>query len=382
VRFFLSFLQSSKNHPIPAYNFWQYYIKNGIEEAGYQWTECTEVDWALGLVPQSKEVHQQWKDDAWAKTIEWLKNNPVDIFLSYLYPQQVDKSAIREIQKMGIPCVNFFCDNVREFTKAPTEFDVFDLNLVPEYKAIEFYKAAAYPYINLPMPMWIPPGNRTPRTETNKQITFIGSKDIQRQLFFETVIAQSPQLPLNIYGPGWGKSTVDVVLPATYQLNKKIQFQWDFLLKYGIKAYLRKLQQRNYSPEVTPELESKIHGPISFEAYNNLTSTSMITVGINRYPSYSYPLNKPNTYSRLRDIEATMLGACYLTEYTDGIEELYDIGTEIAVFKTAEDFIEKVNELQADHKKRNSLKLNGQKRALGDLSIPNTLKKIIGALNL
>jgi len=83
VNIFLSFLQSAKLHPIPAYSFWQYYIKNGIAEAGYQWSECTDVDWALGLVAKNKEEQSRWKEDAWSKTVNWLKKHPADLFLRY-----------------------------------------------------------------------------------------------------------------------------------------------------------------------------------------------------------------------------------------------------------------------------------------------------------
>ena len=71
--------------------------------------------------------------------------------------------------------------------------------------------------------------------------------------------------------------------------------------------------------------------------YVEITQQSMITLGVNRYPSFRYPLNKPDTYSRLRDLEAPMLGACYLTEWTEGLDDLYELGTEIETYKTAEE---------------------------------------------
>ena len=92
----------------------------------------------------------------------------------------------------------------------------------------------------------------------------------------------------------------------------------------------------------------------------------MIAIGINRYPSFHFPFSKPDSYSRLRDIEAPMLGACFLTEWTDGIDELYINGVEIETYKTAEEFIEKVRKLQADDQKRRSLKANGQKKSFGN----------------
>lgn len=381
VKFFLSFLQSEHNHPIPAYSFWQYYIKNGIEEGGHQWTECPGIDWAFGLVPKSKHQQLEWKEAAWDKTVAWLKKNPADLFLSYLYPNQIDITAIREIQKMGIPCVNFFCDHVREFKKVPIEFGIFDLNWVPEHKAINLYQKADYPYIHLPMPMWVEPQLRVLPDERIHQITFIGSKDIQRYLFLEKIIVQNPNLPLAIFGTGWDNVIPEKIASESYSLDKKLIYQYSFIKKNGVIPYLRKLKQRNIPRPVSTALKTKIHEAIDFKTYNKLTAESMITLGINRYPSYYFPLHQPNTYSRLRDIEAPMLGACYLTEWTQGIEDLYNVGTEIEVYKKTEDLIEKVKELKADEKKRTRLRINGQKRALQDHTIVQSLHKILQKLN-
>lgn len=378
---FLSFLQSDKQYAIPAYSFWQYYIKNGIAEAGHQWTEHPDVDWALGIVPKTEAQQNEWKQQAWEKTINWLKKNPADLFLSYLYPQQIDPGAIKQIQSMGIPCVNFFCDNIREFKKIPAEFGTFNLNWVPEYKAINLYKKAGLSFINLPMPIWIAPALRIPSDEHYQQITFIGSKDIQRQLFFEEIQAKEPALPLALYGAGWENDPTEKPSIINYTLAKKLQHQLKFLTGNGISAYSRKLEQRKIPSIISPALKAKVHGTISFEMYNKLSAESMITVGINRYPSYHFPIHKPDTYSRLRDIEAPMLGACYLTEWTAGIEQLYDIEHEIATYKTPEDFIEKALALQADPQKRKMLKINGQKRALQDHTIGQSLNKIFQQLN-
>ncbi|MDB5137154.1 MAG: hypothetical protein JWP37_3757, partial [Mucilaginibacter sp.] len=231
MKFFLSFLQSNHKHPIPAYDFWEHYIKNGIQEAGYQWMEYPAADWALGLVPKSKEDHLKWKQNIWEKTIEWLKTHPADIFLSYLYPEQIDTLAIKEIQRMGIPCVNFFCDHVRLFKKIPAEFEVFNLNWVPEFKAAKWYKKAGKPYINLPMPMWVEPQYRILKDEANQHITFIGSKDIQRKLLFENVLQQYPSLSLAIYGNGWKENNTphQQQLMPDYTLGKKLIFNFNFI---------------------------------------------------------------------------------------------------------------------------------------------------------
>jgi hypothetical protein len=378
MRIFLSFLQGKSDYPIPAYSFWQHYIKNGIEEAGDQWVECPEADWAFGLAPKTRSEHIVWKKEAWKKTITWLKNNKVDLFLSYLYPQQIDVQAIKEIQKTGIPCVNFFCDHVRQYTKLPAEFKVFDLNWVPEFKALKLYKKAGVPYINLPMPVWVEPEKRVYKEEKFKQVTFIGSRDIQRLLLLEELVKNDPDLPLALYGSGWMEKEDTLNSPYTenYTFKKKIQFNINFINDYGLKAFMQKLNNRTITYDVSSSLKSKIHDMPNFNEYNALTSESIVTLGINRYPSFRYPISQPDTYSRLRDIEAPMLGACYLTEWTEGIEELYDIENEIAVYTNALDLSKQIKRLVNDADRRKNLKINCQKKALNLHSIPNTLKNI------
>lgn len=376
VKIFLSFLQSKHQHPISAYSFWEYYLKNGLTEGAHEWVECEDVDWARGLVPQSEEELSKWKSTSWEKTLHKIKLTKPAIFLSYLYPQQIDEQAISEIKKLGVYCVNFFCDHVREFSAVPAIFGIFDLNWVPEHAAIAMYKKAGFDYIYLPMPMWVAPSHRNITTTETGQLSFIGSYDVQRLLLLEELTQTN--FPFEVYGSGWlPNEEKPVNQPLHYPVAQKLLFQYSFLTRYGLKAYIRKLQQRNFKPSSSNNLKSHLNGKINFENYVRITQDSMITLGINRYPSFNFPLRHPNTYSRLRDIEAPMLGACYLTEFTAGLEELYDVGKDILVYKNTSELIEKANWLKEDVNMRFQLRKNAQQVALNEHSIPNAIAKII-----
>ena len=384
MKIFLSFLQSKLQHQIPAYSFWEYYIKNGIEETGYNWVEEKSIDWAFGLTIKTEKELNAWKANVWEKTIFYIKNNPVDLFLSYLYPFQIDNQAILEIQKLGIPCVNFFCDNVREFNTTPKEFAIFDLNWVPEYKALNIYRKANISNIHLPMPMWVDPSLRNISSKISNKITFIGSKDTQRQLLFNDLFSKFPEFNLEIYGSGWLEKGREFELQAenSYTFLDKIKFQYNFIKRNRLLAYIRKIKQRNFNPPINEILLDHLRGKVSFEKYIDLSKNSAITLGINRYPSFQFPIHQPNTYSRLRDIEAPMLGACYLTEWTEGIEEMYDIGKDIEVYRNIEELIEKSKEILRDNEKAKSMRINGQKKALYQHSIKNSLLVIVNNLNI
>lgn len=380
MKIYLSFLQGKPHHPIPAYSFWEYYIKNGIEESGNSWVEVPTIDWAFGLVPQSKESLLKWKESAWNETIQYLKHNRVDLFLSYLYPEQIDVDSIEKIKKMGIPCVNFFCDNIREFRQIPDQFRVFDLNWVPEYQAKQLYEAQNIRYIHLPMPMWVAPKYRSVPEHESAKVAFIGSKDIQRQLLFERFVKLKSNVEIDIYGAGW-----EDMEPPTYSFQKqsfyeKLINQKDFIRKNGFYAFKNKILFSAKEESLSSELKELVKPKPDFDNYIRITRESQIILGINRYPSYQYPIHKPNTYSRLRDIEAPMLGGCYLTEFTPGLEYTYEIGKEIEAFQSAEDLVEKLKYLVMEPGKRKELRINGQKKALNTLSIASSLIKIKSAL--
>ena len=73
--------------------------------------------------------------------------------------------------------------------------------------------------------------------------------------------------------------------------------------------------------------------------YARVLRESQVCLGVNRYPSLRHPAGRPGTYSRLRDIEAPMVGACYLTEWTEGLDELYEPGVEIEVYRDAAELV-------------------------------------------
>lgn len=383
MRILLSFLQDqvSKPHPVPSYRFWQHYIKNGIAEAGMSYIEVPEVDWAEGLVYEEGSVAlQNWQERSWQATLNYIKANRqnIDIFLSYLYPKQILAEPIEQIRKMGIPCVNFYCDSVREFKAVPAKFRIFDLIWVPEHEALSMYREVRVKHINLPMPMWVEPQLRC-RTLLHEiaGVSFIGSKDILRENLFGQAIQKG--LPVSVRGAGWLAHREAPVFAVNSAYQKLIN-QVNFVKQQGFSGLaIKGLQQLTKFP-VVPVADDHIFPSPDFDEYINITQSSMVTLGINRVPTFKRTHNKPLTYSRLRDIEAPMLGACYLTEYCEGIEQLYDTDNEINVYRTVDELVQKATELLNNKEKRDKLRINGQQRALNDHAIPSSLKKIKKAL--
>lgn len=371
MKIFLSCFQSNVNYNIPAYNFWQYYIKNGIIEAGHIYYEDDSIDWAYGYAIKDKNLNEKWKAGTWDKTIKYLCQNKVDVFFSYLYPEQIDTNALKYISnELGIPTINFFCDNLRDFVKVPEEFYPFSMHWVPEFDALSMYRN--FNHIHLPMPMWIDEKYRKPVENENDEISFIGSKDYFRNTYFLNIFSKSPELSskIKIYGAGWENEQ----LPNSNNFQKEsfIKNQIKFISNEGLLAYKNKILYMLTNSNRT----FQTYGKISDLEYINITKESKITLGINSVESFRYSPFNPLKYSRLRDIEVPMIGGCFLTEETSDILQFYDVGLDVYTYKTIDELVWKLNELSNNKGLRNMLRKNGQSKALNELSIPKSLDKL------
>ena len=378
MKIFLAFLQAKKQHAVPSYGFWEGYIKNGLAEGGHEWLEA-DIDWAAGLVHEPLDELRAWRTDAWSKAVDYIKNqNPrPDFFLGYFFPWQVDTSAVAEIRRLGVPCINFFCDNVRQFKKIPQEYSCFDLNWVPEFAAQKMYTAAGIPFIHKPMPIWVPPEYRHPNHEETYGVSFIGSSDIQRQRLMRDVLMLNSDI--KIYGKGWVNTGTRRILRTN--LPRRLWLQLEFVTTHGVTPWLRKILGR-YRKKRCDLVAPAAKGMVNADDYIKITQESMICLGINRYPGYLHSFARPHTYSRLRDLEAPMLGACYLTEYADGLGDLYEIGREIEVYYTAQDLAEKIDWLKSNPEKRKEMRRLAQARALNYHTVARSIADIGTALGL
>jgi hypothetical protein len=277
-----------------------------------------------------------------------------------------------------MPTVNFFCDNVREFTSVPAPYRGFDLHWVPEAEARALYASAGLRHLYAPMPVWIPPALRVPATTENDDVVFFGSHDLLREELLGDAIEQG--LPLKLHGEGWrpGGPTTRRRRSIAGLLGNQAAFLRDHGLRgFAMRATYQFRRRRSNEWIERHWQPSRVEGE-----YFRATRESQVVIGVNRYPSFRHPFSRPHRYSRLRDIEAPMLGACYLTETAPGLEDLYEAGTEIETYSNAAELVEQAASLRRDPARRQRLRQAGQRRALGDHSIARSLEKIRQTLGL
>jgi hypothetical protein len=385
MRILLICQQSPHRYDLPAYNFWAHYFRAGLREGGHEALEVPGADWARGLLALPATDHAAWRSDIWSRTVaaatEACAGGGLDLVLSYLYPQQIDGSAVRAVQRLGVPCVNFFCDHLREFRRVPEAFGVFDLNWVPEHAALSWYRDRGWRALSAAMPCWVAPERRQPPRSERDVVSFIGRRDPLRSELLEFV-ARS-HLPLEVRGPGWLKTDAKEGLappPATWSARCR---DWgSFVRRQGWLAAWNRARKRTRAQAAEFDFSAFARPSPSDDDYQDMLAGSAVSVGVNRFPSFQHPHRRPATYSRLRDIEAPMLGACYLTEWAEGIDQLFEPDREIALYRSEAELVEQARNLLANSARRMQLRIAGQRRALADHTIPVTLERLRRELGL
>ncbi|MBI3885664.1 MAG: glycosyltransferase [Opitutae bacterium] len=385
MRIYLAFFQTQARGPGTAnYGFWADLLRAGLTESGHTVLESNQVDWASGLALREAHAQRAWLDRAWSVTLAELAQHQaaggVDLFLGYFFPKQIEPAAVREIARRGIPTVNFFCDNVREYRRVPEEFRAFDLQWVPEWAALPLYAAAGLKHLHAPMPMWVEPEfRRLPAREENSA-TFLGSHDSLRSELFSALAAHGARL--RVHGKGWvpASDPAPAPLPPSGPWRRVVN-QAAFWREHGTRALFHKWGRTRVRPLARPPADW-LGGPVERAEYTRLSRESAVTVGVNRFESPQTKAGRFGTYSRLRDLEATMLGACYLTEWAPGLDQLYDLDREIAVYRDAAGLAAQLSALLADPARRAALRAAAQRRALAEHTVGRTMDRIAVALGL
>jgi hypothetical protein len=233
------------------------------------------------------------------------------------------------------------------------------------------------------MPCWVPVGFRDVPLSESEPATFIGSADILRRDLLGRALQAGADF--TIRGPGWvNESQATVLKPADARpLSRLIANQLATVRNQGLTVLIRKIGNRVRPLRHVSIPASRIcTAPIGDDEYFRITREAMVTIGVNRVPAPRASNHRPLAYSRLRDIEAPMLGACYLTERTEGLGSLFELGDEIETYGTAEELSGKLAELSKAPLRRMNMRKRAQRRALNDHSVGRSIDRISRHLGL
>lgn len=323
------------------------------------------------------------------------KKYGIDLFFCYLYPFQFKPDLFTELDKLGIPSLYFFCDNLTEKDVAAKYAPYATLNWVPEIDAVKQFQVSKSKYIYLPMAA-NPSENYPVDTEKISDLAFLGTSTPYRRDLLGKVLTAG--LDLKIYGSGWRpgagsyhaleqeKKTNDMFkvprMAKWYSFMKFKRQGLSVFLKHGLSPKVRTKKYNSLGLEFEAALGEVVNKkPLSYDDYNRVFSFSAITTIIN--DSFDrYLKDSIIKYTKLKNFEAAIAGACLLTERTSDISELFEEGKEIMIFSTHEELIDKAKFLLKNESIRRRMRKAIYKRALSEHTWQHRFKKAFSEMKL
>jgi hypothetical protein len=368
MRIFLA-LAASPNPGVQLSNIWKTNLYEPLVHMGHDvilWDGGIQP--LFDMPPRAPETapHRAAFTERFLKAVdEAQRAAPLGLVLTYLSDSHLESAAIDHVRERVAPIVNFYCNNVHQFHLVERISSHFDLCLVPERVAFPDYARVGAKIHHFPMaanPRLYRPVDVPPRYD----VTFTGMRYADRSSAL--LALREKGIDAHGFGPGWADAAAaghpDAVkgggVPKPLAEAAKL-VRWTLQGRDPVRVVRDRLEWNRLRARHAHAL----HGPVDDEAYVRLYSESRISVGF-VVVGDTHRTKKPGYQVRLREFEAPMAGAFYLTGYFEELEEFYEIGKEIACYRDHDDLVDLCRHYLAHEDEREAIRRAGLARAQRD----------------
>ncbi len=309
-----------------------------------------------------------------------LATAPIDLFFGYLYSSVVYPETIDELRRSGVPVVNFSCNNVHQFDLVEEIAPHFDLCVVPERQAFDrFVRAGARP---MRIQLAANPAVYRPYPLAREfDVSFVGQRYADRADFMVHLYRHG--VGVRAWGAGWQTAKRLNVETARAALALFEDERLD-----GVRRLL-KPRPRPSGGSLTNGRDPLLDRDVAAFGGPRLLQRDLIKMFSRSHISLGFATAGDShrgprrlTHLRLREFEAPMSGALYLTERQDELEEYFRIGEEVLSYENPEDLLEQVRFYLAHPETAERVRRAGHERALRDHTWQIRFRELFDALGL
>ena len=367
-------------------------LRRSLEDMGHElvrfdfpgWPDDSDHGWIRYEKPRTNE-----------RLLEAVRRAvPFDLFFGYFYSSVAYPETIQHIGKAGVPTVNFSCNNVHQFDLVRDIAAQFDLCWVPEQAAqADFLRVgarpvriqlAANPRVYRPVP--------TPRVY---DVTFVGQRYADRAELLSHLFDNG--VNVRVWGAGWQtQKRLDVA-----QLKAGLALIEDERLD-GIRRMVRRRVSRwragvfapNDSRDVSQTgvlADRGVQSPVDTSAFGGprllqrdlvrMFSRSRVSLGF-ATAGESHKSQKRMTHLRLREFEAPMSGALYLTEHQPELAEYFEPGQEVLTYSDRDELLDKARFYLARQEQAERIRRNGYLRSIREHTWQHRFRQLFAELGL
>lgn len=300
------------------------------------------------------------------EVIKAHKFKPIDLFFSATDLSITDPASIEYINKMGITTINIAHDDIplsvfNQYCKSLSL--VFDYNWSIQQGAIQYYNNIGANAFYIPLgtnPQIYKPYNYKYHYDT----IFMGVNKGYRRNMIKTIADNN--IDIRTYGSKWRniqltagiyKNELKNTEHKVHKIIKEIKWYYSHFTNlhniFGTYLTLPELIKMYSKSKIT------INFPGYFEINNDKHNTNFETApkGI-----------------KGRDIEATMCGAFYITEYSKQIAQMYKIGKEIETYRNIDDLINKIHYYLNNLDEAEAIRQAGRIKAVNNYTWERSIK--------
>jgi spore maturation protein CgeB len=307
----------------------------------------------------------------------------IDLFFGYLYSSVVYPETIETIRQWlyGVPLVNFSCNNVHQFDLVRDIAPRFDVCVVPEQSAqADFLSVGARP---LRIQLAANPRVYRPMPEPRMyDVTFVGQRYADRADLLSHLYTHD--VAVRAWGAGWqAHKRLDVAqLKAGLALVEDERFD-------GVQRLVRNFLRRptangtSHTERDTEYIDtSAFGGPRLLQRdLVRMFSRSRLSLGF-ATAGDSHLSTKRLTHLRLREFEAPMSGALYLTEHQPELAEYFTPGAEVLTYTDRDDLLAKARFYLAHAEAAERVRRAGYERARREHTWQHRFNELFGKLDL
>ena len=291
------------------------------------------------------------------------RERPIDVFFSYFYSACARPEVVREIGRLGITTVNWYCNGAHQFHLVEQIAPAYDFCLVPEKFRLDDYRRiganpiysqeAANPNVYRPYPLAL-----------EFDVVFVGQRYGDRPHYLRRLLDAG--VAVRVWGSGWAAASGPAggngaATATTPPLGERLR---TLTRPEGWRALGQRL--RGTPTAATPTLPPELCGPpLSDEELVRMYSRARISLGFST-TGETHTARERIVQVRLRDFEAPMSGAFYMVESMPELGEFFEIGREIVCYDGPDDLVEKARYFLGHDDERERIRQAGRARALRD----------------
>jgi len=380
-------------------------LRRSLEDMGHQlvrfdfpgWPDDADATWQRVGKPRTNERLLRAFRDA-------LRTGPMDLFFGYFYTSVVYPDTIELIRQSGVPTVNFSCNNVHQFDLVRDIAPRFDACVVPEAAAQQDFLAVGA----RPLRIQLAANPRVYRAYPEPRVfdvTFVGQRYADRAQFLSDL--RTHGVDARAWGAGWQPVKRLDTAHARAALALIEDERFDGLARL-VRQRLARRSPATVAPAPAvvegqgvggliglvrerpmPTQSSASADTIDTRAFGGprllqrdlirMYSRSRVSLGF-ATAGDSHLAERRLTHLRLREFEAPMSGALYLTEHQPELAEYFEPGTEVLTYADRDELLDKVRYFLGHQEQAERIRRAGAERARREHTWQHRFSQLFAAL--